>query len=147
MKLKPPLRSSGQSSWLQSQRSGLDSQRYQIFWEVVGLQRGPLSLVWINRELFQGNSGSGLGGLQATELWNHKLGSQKIRGSRLQSTTGSVFGYSNNGIVGSNPTLGMMSFLLFLTFVLSLVCRDLRGWSRHNVYMMLNFIKFSIGTG
>jgi hypothetical protein len=27
------------------QRSGLDSRRYQIFWEVVGLERGPLSLV------------------------------------------------------------------------------------------------------
>jgi hypothetical protein len=27
----PPLRSSGQSSWLQIQKSGLDSRRYQIF--------------------------------------------------------------------------------------------------------------------
>jgi hypothetical protein len=26
-------------------RSGFDSRRYQIFWEVVGLERGPLSLV------------------------------------------------------------------------------------------------------
>jgi hypothetical protein len=34
-KRKPPLWSSGQSSWLQIQRSGLDSRRYQIFWEVV----------------------------------------------------------------------------------------------------------------
>jgi hypothetical protein len=39
-----PLRASGQSSWLQVQRSGVDSRRYQIFWGVVGLQRGPLSL-------------------------------------------------------------------------------------------------------
>jgi hypothetical protein len=38
------LWSSGQSSWLQIQ-SGFDSWRYQIFWEVVGLERGPLSLV------------------------------------------------------------------------------------------------------
>jgi hypothetical protein len=28
-------------------------------WEVVGLERGPLSLVMIIEELFQGNSGSG----------------------------------------------------------------------------------------
>jgi hypothetical protein len=29
---------------------GFDSRRYQIFWEVVGLERGPLSLVKINEE-------------------------------------------------------------------------------------------------
>jgi hypothetical protein len=57
----PPLLSSGRSSWLQIQRSGFDSRRYQIFfWEVVGLERGPLSLVMIIEEIFQGNSGSGL---------------------------------------------------------------------------------------
>jgi hypothetical protein len=28
-----------------SRGPGLDSQRYQIFWEIVGLERGPLSLV------------------------------------------------------------------------------------------------------
>jgi hypothetical protein len=42
---RPPLWPSGQSSWLQIQRSGFDSRRYWIFWEVVGLERGPLSLV------------------------------------------------------------------------------------------------------
>jgi hypothetical protein len=46
-----PLWSSGQSSWLQIQRSGFDSRRYQIFWEVVGLERGPLSLVSTTKEL------------------------------------------------------------------------------------------------
>jgi hypothetical protein len=40
--------------------SGFDFPRYQIFWEVVGLKRGPLILVRIIEELFQGNSGSGL---------------------------------------------------------------------------------------
>jgi hypothetical protein len=40
----PPLWFSGQSVWLQMQRSGFDSQRYQIFWEVVGLERELLSL-------------------------------------------------------------------------------------------------------
>jgi hypothetical protein len=43
--LLPPLWSSGKSSWLQIQRSGFDSRCYQIFWEVVGLERGSLSLV------------------------------------------------------------------------------------------------------
>jgi hypothetical protein len=35
----------GQSFWLQIQRFGFDSRRYQILWDVVGLERGPLSLV------------------------------------------------------------------------------------------------------
>jgi hypothetical protein len=43
-----------------SRGPGFDSRCYQIFWEVVGLERGPLSRVRIIEELFQGNSGSGL---------------------------------------------------------------------------------------
>jgi hypothetical protein len=42
-----PLWSSGQGS----QRSGFDSRRYQMFWEVVGLERDPLSLVSTTEEL------------------------------------------------------------------------------------------------
>jgi hypothetical protein len=48
---RPPLWSSGQSSWLQIPRPGFDSRHYQIFWEVVGLERGPLSLVSTIEEL------------------------------------------------------------------------------------------------
>jgi hypothetical protein len=33
-----------------SRRPGSDSRRYQIFWEVMGLERGPLSLVRITEE-------------------------------------------------------------------------------------------------
>jgi hypothetical protein len=47
----PPLWSSGQRSWLQIKRSGFDSRHYQIFWEVVGLERGLLSLVSAIKEL------------------------------------------------------------------------------------------------
>jgi hypothetical protein len=54
----PPLWSSGQSSWLHIQRSGLDSRRYQIFWGVVGLEWGPLSLVSTIEELL-GRKSSG----------------------------------------------------------------------------------------
>jgi hypothetical protein len=39
------------SSWLQIQRSRFDSRRYQIFWDVLGLERGPLSLVSTIEEL------------------------------------------------------------------------------------------------
>jgi hypothetical protein len=55
---RPPLWSSGQSSWLQIRRTGFDSRHYQIFWggkkkgkQVVGLERGPLSLVSTTEEL------------------------------------------------------------------------------------------------
>jgi hypothetical protein len=41
---------------LQIQRPGFDSQRYQIFWEVVGLERGPLSLVSAIEELLERKS-------------------------------------------------------------------------------------------
>jgi hypothetical protein len=59
--LEDCLCGSGQSSWLQIQRSGFDSRRYQIFWEVVGLERGPLSLVSTIEELLERESnGSGL---------------------------------------------------------------------------------------
>jgi hypothetical protein len=59
--LRPPLWSSGQSSWLQSWGPGFDSRRYQIFWKLVGLEGGPLSLVRITEELLEWkSSGSGL---------------------------------------------------------------------------------------
>jgi hypothetical protein len=43
-----------------SRGPGFDTQRYQIFWEVVGLERGPLSLVRIIEELLEWKS-SGFG--------------------------------------------------------------------------------------
>jgi hypothetical protein len=63
---RPPLWSSGQSSWLQIQRSVFDFRCYQIFWEVVGLERGPLSLVSTTEKLLgRKSSGSGL------EIWGY----------------------------------------------------------------------------
>jgi hypothetical protein len=54
---RPPLWSSGQSSWLQIQRSGFDLRRYQILWKVVGLERGPLIEELLEKKK---SSGSGL---------------------------------------------------------------------------------------
>jgi hypothetical protein len=70
----PSLWSSGQSSWLQIQRSGFDSRRYQIFWEAVCLERSPLNLVSTIEELLGRKSkGSGLGnrdyGRRDSSLW------------------------------------------------------------------------------
>jgi hypothetical protein len=59
--IRPLLWSSGQSSWLQIQRSRVRFPALPEFWEVVGLERGPLSLVSTIEELLGRNSsGSGL---------------------------------------------------------------------------------------
>jgi hypothetical protein len=50
---RPPLWSNGQSSWLQIQRSGFDLRRYQIFGEVLSLERGPLSFLSTTEELLE----------------------------------------------------------------------------------------------
>jgi hypothetical protein len=50
------LWSNGQNSWLQIQRSRFDFRRYEIFWEVVGPERGPLSLLSTNEELLERKS-------------------------------------------------------------------------------------------
>jgi hypothetical protein len=47
---RPSLWSSGQSSWLQIRRPGFDSRHYQEK-KVVGLERGPFSLVSTTEEL------------------------------------------------------------------------------------------------
>jgi hypothetical protein len=47
---RPPLWSSGHSSWLQIRRPGFDSRHYQKK-KVVGLERGPLSIVSTTGEL------------------------------------------------------------------------------------------------
>jgi hypothetical protein len=53
----PPLWSSGQSSWLQIRRPVFDSRNYQKK-KVVGLERGPLSLVSTTEELLDRKSSS-----------------------------------------------------------------------------------------
>jgi hypothetical protein len=56
-----PVWSSGQSSWLQIQKSGFDSRHYRIFWQVVGLERDPFSLVsTTEKPLGRNSSGFGL---------------------------------------------------------------------------------------
>jgi hypothetical protein len=79
-----PLWSSDQIFWLQIQRSGFDSWRYQIFWEVVGLERGPLSLVSTIEKLLEiKNSGSGLERREygCRDLWRWPHGTPSIRKS------------------------------------------------------------------
>jgi hypothetical protein len=51
---RPPLWSSGQSSWLQIRRPGFDSRHYHKK-KVVSLERGPLSLVSTIEKLLDRN--------------------------------------------------------------------------------------------
>jgi hypothetical protein len=77
-----------QSSCLQIQRSRFDSRRYHIFWEVVGLERGLLSLVSTYEELFgRWNSGSGL------ENWITAVGDRSpwLRDTPLSAKIGTNF--------------------------------------------------------
>jgi hypothetical protein len=48
----------GLVSGYRSRGPGFDPQRFQIFWEAVGLERGPLSLVSTTEELLGRNSNS-----------------------------------------------------------------------------------------
>jgi hypothetical protein len=48
-------------SWYSRLGPGFDFRRYEIFWVAVGLERGPLTLVRINKKLLdRKNSGCGL---------------------------------------------------------------------------------------
>jgi hypothetical protein len=108
---RPPLWS--KSSWLQTQRSGFDSRRYQILWEVMGLERGPLSLVSTTEELLERkSSGSGLEnreyGRRDTSRWPHgTLHPQKL------ALTSSTSGCRSVGIFRSRTKATEFSFSLF----------------------------------
>jgi hypothetical protein len=52
LRKRPPVWFIGRSSWLQIQRSEFNSRSYQIFWEIVGLERSPPRLVSTTEELF-----------------------------------------------------------------------------------------------
>jgi hypothetical protein len=84
----PLLWSSGHCSWLQIQRSGVDSRRYQIFWEVVALERGPLSLVSTIEELL-GRKSSGCN----LEIREYGRGDplHRSRGTPLSAKVGTSF--------------------------------------------------------
>jgi hypothetical protein len=103
--------SSGQSSWLQIQRSGFDSWCYQIFWEVVSLERGPLSFLSTIEELLGKSSGFGLEsqeyGCRDMSCWPHDtLYPQKLEISSQTSGSRSI------GIVHS--VTQAMKFLVYM---------------------------------
>jgi hypothetical protein len=96
-----PLWSCGHSSWLEIQRSWFDSRSYHIFWEVVGLKRGPLSLMSTTEELLERKiSGSGL----ENREYGRRVPSCWPRGNLYQqkfALTSPTSGCSSAGIVRS----------------------------------------------
>jgi hypothetical protein len=115
--VRPPLWSCGQSSWVQIQKSGFDFRRYQIFWEVVGLERAPLSLVSTTVELLdRKSSGSGL----ENREYCHKDPSRWPRGTlcpQKLALTSSTGGGRSVGIVRSRTQATEFVFLLFYTML------------------------------
>jgi hypothetical protein len=82
----PPLWSSGQSSWLQIRRSQVRFPALQK--KVVGLERGPLSLVSATEELLGRNSNGS--GLESRE-YSHRDSSRWPRGTLYPQKVGTNF--------------------------------------------------------
>jgi hypothetical protein len=73
---------------------GFYSRRYQVFWEVLGLERGPLSLVSTTEELLgRKSSGSGL------EIREYGLGIRHADYATMLTPTSPTSGGSSVGIV------------------------------------------------
>jgi hypothetical protein len=84
------IKMSLQSSWLQIQRSGFDSRRFQIFWEVEGLERGSLRLVSTIEALLERKSnGSGL----ENREYGRMDPSRWLRDTPLSAKVGTNFAY------------------------------------------------------
>jgi hypothetical protein len=151
---RPPLWSSGQSSWLQIQRSRFDSWCYQIFWEVVGLERGPLNLVSTTEELL-GRSSSG-SGLESRECGRRDPSHRPC--DTLSSKVGTKFADNRRslGIVRTRAQatevflIACLLTLLVVTQVLVCYCMLVGqwttqvGWVSFTVKVICNLLPYSL---
>jgi hypothetical protein len=109
--------SSGQSFWLQIQRSGFYSQRYQIFWEVAGLERGPTQPEEL---LVRKSSGSGL----ESQEYGRREPSRWPRGTfypRKLALTSPTSGGRSIGIVRSRTEATEFSLVFLIIIIICLV--------------------------
>jgi hypothetical protein len=112
-----PLWSSGQNSWLQIQRSGFDFRQYQIFWEVVNLERGPLSLVSTTENLLERKSSvSGLGNRDNGRKGSAELTTRHPLSAKLALTSPTSGGRSVDVVRSSTKAMEFFC-LLFSTVV------------------------------
>jgi hypothetical protein len=121
----PPLWSSGQNFWLQIQRPGCDSQRYQIFWGVVGLERGPLVLVRTSEKLLE-TKGSG-SGLENRE-YSRRDPSPWLRGTLYPQTlalSSPISGGRSVGIVLSKTQRSLLCLFVVSGWILPFHLTDL----------------------
>jgi hypothetical protein len=119
---RPPLWSSDQSSWLQIQRCGFDFWRYQIFRELVGLERGPLSLVSTIKELLERkNSGSGIEnrecGRRDPSRWSRDTLYQQ-----MLALTSPTSGCGSVGIIRSRTRVTVFFYTLSIKVIHSVYC-------------------------
>jgi hypothetical protein len=128
---------SGKSSWLQIQRSGFDSRRYQIFWEVVGLERGPLSLVSTTEELLDRKISSS--GLENLDYGRRGSATRRLRDNPLSAKVFTNFvdkwrslgRYSTLADSGHRVCFSVFCFVMWLRYRLcGLVVRVLDYRSR-----------------
>jgi hypothetical protein len=119
-----------------SRGSRFDSRRYQILWEVVGLERGPLSFVRIIEELLElKSSGSGLenriNGHGDTLRWiRDTLYPQKL------ALTSPTSGGRSVGIVRlRTKSHGVMSLMLLLCFSIAASVKKLVIYNR-DIYVV-----------
>jgi hypothetical protein len=107
--------SSDQSSWLQIHRSGFDSRSYQIFWEVVCLELGPLNLVSKIEELLEGKSRGSF--LKIREYGRRDQSRHAIYATpfypQMLAVTSSTSGGRSVGIVRSRILVTEFSFVLW----------------------------------
>jgi hypothetical protein len=90
--------------------SWFDSRRYRIIWEVMGLERGPLSLMSTTEEVLKGkSSGSGLEireyGLRDPSRW--------LRGTALSTNVGTNFADKRRSLVDWGHGVFNFVFLWF----------------------------------
>jgi hypothetical protein len=113
----PPLCYSGQSSWLQIHRSGFDSRRYQIFREVVGLERGPLSLVSTTEELIGRKNISCCIEIREYGRRNPSRWPRGIVCPQKLTVTSPTSDHRSVGLVRSRTQATEFSFLLYIQYV------------------------------
>jgi hypothetical protein len=112
--------------------SGFDSRPYQIFWEVVGLERGPLSLVSTIEELLERKI---RGCRLESREYGHKDPSRWPRGTfypQKLALTSPTSGYCSVGIVHSRTQATDFLFFSSLSLLSQAFCSPQGGplWTR-----------------
>jgi hypothetical protein len=127
--IEPPLSSSGENSWIHIQRYGFDSRRYHVFWEVTGLERGPLSS-WV---VGSNSSGSSL---------EHREYRRWVTSPWLRSTfhpqkklalTSLINGCRSVGIVHSRSLYFVRCLCVYMTLLLNCIAINVRYRNSENV--------------